>query len=300
MLSNDAFRSPSFKIIMVTCSGAAFIFFFANQETVPISNRRRFNCFSPEAAEQQGLQAYQQIINQERSQGKILPDWDPRVKQVKRVLNKLIEGGQLGDGGSAKGTGWEVNVIEDPHTQNAFVLPGGKVFVYSGILPICATDDGLAAVLGHEIAHNIAQHTAERMSSAIPITIMGYVFLFLDYTGVTMGLGHYVGSIALEFGVNRPSSRQQESEADYIGLILMAQSCYDPRAAVGLWQRMEKAQQGNPPEWMSTHPSNEHRIERIQEWLPKAEEKSAESNCAPMKTYTQDFRRTVGFPSLSW
>ncbi len=141
--------------------------------------------------------------------------------------------------------------------MNAFVLPGGKVFVYSGILPICRNDSGLAAVLSHEISHNLCQHAAERMSSTIMIQpiIWGLMYLDFYFTGTVGGLGSYLGSLLLDLGVMRPASRQQESEADYVGLMLMAQSCYDPKEAVGLWERMELAQREAPPEWLSTHPS---------------------------------------------
>lgn len=138
---------------------------------------------------------------------------------------------------------------------NAFVLPGGKVFVFSGIFPVCRDNDGLAAVLGHEIAHNIAQHAAEKMSQMVLFQPVVWVLMYLDATGMTFGLGRVLGSLMIELGFMRPSSREQESEADHIGLMLMAEACYDPRGAIGFWERMEKAQTGAPPEWLSTHPS---------------------------------------------
>lgn len=127
----------------------------------------------------------------------------------------------------------------------------------SGILPITKTEDGLAAVLGHEIAHNLARHAAESMSSNTimfwPIRIS---LIFLDSTGFTMGLGRYLGEIMMDLGIMRPASRKQESEADYIGLMMMAHSCYDPKEAIKVWERMEKAQRDHDiPEWISTHPS---------------------------------------------
>lgn len=129
------------------------------------------------------------------------------------------------------------------------------MFVYSGILPIARTDDGLAAILGHEIAHNLAQHAAESMSSLVMLSPIRWALIFLDATGYTGGLGRIAGDIAMDFGLMRPASRKQESEADYIGLMIMAKACYDPRAAVGVWQRMEAAQTEEVPQWLSTHPS---------------------------------------------
>jgi predicted Zn-dependent protease len=139
---------------------------------------------------------------------------------------------------------------------NAFVIPGGKVFVYSGILPIAKNDDGLAAILGHEIAHNLARHAAESMSSLVMLAPIRWALIFLDSTGYTMGLGRLLGDIAMDLGLMRPASRKQESEADYIGLMMMAKSCYDPSEAVKVWERMEQAQRDEGiPQWLSTHPS---------------------------------------------
>lgn len=244
-------------------------------------------------AEAQGLQSYNQILQSERAQGRILPDYDRRVGLVKRVLGKLIAGGDLGASGD--GDNWEVYVIEDPGTQNAFVLPGNKVFVYSGILPICGGEDGLAAVLGHEIAHNIASHSAERMSSMLPLTLLSFGFIALDWSGVTFGLpiGQYIGNTLLDLVFAKPAGRQQESEADFIGLLLMAKSCYDPRAAVGLWERMDKAHQGAPPEWLSTHPSNANRVGKIKEWLPEAEEAAQSAGCAVTAGFMKGFERAL-------
>ena len=132
--------------------------------------------------------------------------------------------------------------------MNAFVIPGGNVFVYSGIIPVVENDDGLAAILGHEIAHNLARHSAEHMSSLIMLAPLRWMFIFLDTTGYTMGLGRVLGDIAMELGIARPASRKQESEADYIGLMMMAKSCYNPREAVRVWERMEKAQGEATPE----------------------------------------------------
>lgn len=136
------------------------------------------------------------------------------------------------------------------------MIPGGKVFVYTGILPIAKTDDGLAAILGHEIAHNLAKHQAEAMSNnVIMIEPIRWGLIIADYSGLTYGVGRILGEIMMEFGLSRPASRKQESEADYIGLMIMAKSCYDPNAAVGFWKRMEEADKDGIPEWISTHPS---------------------------------------------
>ncbi|KAI9736492.1 MAG: hypothetical protein M1818_006002 [Claussenomyces sp. TS43310] len=328
-------RATPYVVGVVAAGGASY--YYAHLELVPVSGRRRFNCYTEEDAEAQGELAYRQILQQEASRGTILPDWDPRVRQVRRVLTRLINGGDLKSTTKDRGGGWDVKVIEDPGESihrlaqragapegksagepqravhilsreligenmtnadmaNAFVLPGGKVFVYSGILPICGGDDGLAAVLGHEIAHNLATHACEAMSRNLLFQPLVWIADLADIyltSGQPTGLGRWLGSLGLELGIMRPGSRAQESEADYIGLMLMAQSCYDPAAAVGLWRRMERAQKGAPPEWISTHPSNENRIARITQWLPTAEEKSRESGCAATAGYVGDFQSAL-------
>lgn len=137
------------------------------------------------------------------------------------------------------------------------MLPGGKVFVYTGILPIAKTDDGLAAILGHEIAHNVARHSAESMSRDIIITWpLRLLAMALDTTGATGGVARVLFDLVIgPLGIVKPASRKQESEADYIGLMIMAKSCYDPQEAVGVWQRFEDMEGEHIPQWLSTHPS---------------------------------------------
>lgn len=278
-----------------------FVFYMTHLETVPVSGRTRFNCYSEEAAEEQGVIAYQQIVSQAAQAGALVPTWDPRVRRIQKVLNRLIDGGGLGTGKigddyAGREVGWEVHLIEDPHQANAFVLPGGKVIVFSGILPICGGNDGLAAVLGHEIAHNIAQHATEKMSQMVLLQPLVWGLILADYSGLTFGLGRFLGSLMLDLGLLRPSSRAQESEADKIGLNLMADACFDPKQAVGLWERMEVHQKGAPPEWLSTHPSNRNRIEKIREWLPEAEERFVNKGCGVMGGYRDAFQDAITKP----
>jgi metalloendopeptidase OMA1, mitochondrial len=206
---------------------------------------------------------------------------------------------------------------KDLTEANAFVIPGGKVFVYTGILPIAKNDDGLAAILGHEISHNLAQHAAENMSRYVLLEPIRWVFLWLDYAGYTGGLGRFVGDLLMDLGMMRPASRRQESEADYIGLLMMAKSCYNPDEAVKVWERMEKFQKaaGNSiPQWLSTHPSvgihysnddlrtdfdkDSTRIEAMTKWLPKAEEARSESECAVTLGYSKEFQAATGGPDV--
>lgn len=129
-------------------------FYIYNLEEVPVSGRRRFNIISPSLEEMIGKASVDQV--KEEYRGRILPEYDPRVRKVKKVLERLLP---FAEGEGLKGMDWEVHVIDSPE-QNAFVAPGGKVFVFTGILPLCEDEDGIAAVLGHEIAHVVAHHTA--------------------------------------------------------------------------------------------------------------------------------------------
>lgn len=295
------FYSPRLRYGLIIVAGATVIFYYSNLETVPVSGRRRFNCFTAEQAEIEGQMAYKQILNEALRANALLPRWDPRVQRVEKVLERLIEGGNLGTGTVGQETGWAVHVIDDPHQANAFVLPGGKVFVFTGLLPICKNNNGLAAVLGHEIAHNIALHSCEKMSSMLLLQIPMLFFTLLDFTGFTYGLGQYLGSLVLDLGLLRPNSRAQESEADKIGLMLMADSCFDPKEAKAMWERMEKFQKTQgaaPAEFLSTHPSNRTRIDAIEGWLPEAESKWFEKGCANTAGYMDAFQHAVTKPIM--
>lgn len=245
-------RSPSLHTVIVLSFGSAVAFYFWNLETVPVSGRRRFNCYSEAKVNATGAAQAKRIEYEvERAGRRFLSDLDPRTRLVQRVMRRLIPVSGM-DG--IEGTEWEVRVIDEPRVANAFVLPGGKVYVYSGLIPVARDESGLAAVLGHEIAHNLAEHVAERMSSQLGANILLYSLITLT-GGIGILVSTYLGNAVLDLVFSRPMGRRQEAEADYIGLMMMAEACYDPRAALGFWERMRKMQLEEPPEWMSTHPS---------------------------------------------
>jgi predicted Zn-dependent protease len=168
---------------------------------------------------------------------------------------------------------WEFTIINDPETVNAFALPGGKVAVYTGIFGSARDEAGLAVVMGHEVAHALARHPAERMSQGMLLQLGGVGL------GVALGRNPALANQVLQaygigtgVGVALPFGRSQETEADHIGLILMAKAGYDPRVALDLWERMEKKEggKGAPPEFLSTHPGYETRIEQLRSFLPQA------------------------------
>lgn len=272
---------PTFYYEIGGIGSAVGILYIANLDTVPVSGRRRFNMVSEDNELWAGKQQYEETMQQFGHQ--LLPAHHPQSRMVQRVLDRLIpHSGIAGDD-------WEVHVIQDG-MQNAFVIPGGKVFVFSGILDTCENDDGLAAVLGHEIAHNVAHHAAERMSQSSILMAVAWAVQF----ALQIDIG--ISRMVMEYAFARPGSRSQESEADYIGLMMMAEACYDPREAVNFWARMEKQEQASIPQFLSTHPSNHDRIEKITEWQHDAQLKRDASECASTTGFAEDFKKKV--PSL--
>jgi predicted Zn-dependent protease len=155
----------------------------------------------------------------------------------------------------------------------------GKVFVFTNILPVCKNDDGVATVLGHEIAHNVAHHAAEKMSSFYVLTSVAILLAAL------VGIDDRITRILLQLGFEMPNGRKQETEADFIGLQMMAEACFDPEEAVRFWDRMEKVAEYEPPQMLSTHPSSHNRQGKLKEWLPQAEDKRQQSDCATVLNF---------------
>jgi predicted Zn-dependent protease len=242
-------------------------------ETNPYTGRSQLLMTSVSQEMQMGAQAYDQV----KSDPKMRPSQDPReVEPVKRVAARIVEAAKRSKYAEmANQFQWEVTVIKDDKTPNAFALPGGKMAVYTGIFPMAKTEAGLAAVMGHEVVHALARHGAERMSQG-QLTNAG-----LQVVGAAAGAagrGGMLGQAAMaalgvgaQVGVLLPFSRKHESEADYIGILLAADAGYDPREAVALWERMGRtAGGGAPSEFMSTHPSHETRIDQLKRWMPEA------------------------------
>jgi len=232
-------------------------------ETVPYTGRSQLQFMSPQQESELGAQAYQQAL----AKTKLSSD-AAASEMVARVGSRI-----------AAVTGhpeykWEYRLIQDDKQVNAFALPGGKVAVYTGILPITRDEDGLAAVLGHEIGHVIARHGGERVSQQMLVNVgleTTMAALSRGNPATVQAVASLLGAGAT-VGVLLPWSRAQESEADRLGLILMAKAGYDPHAARDLWVRMAAASKGSgkPPEFLSTHPSEPTRIQQIDVWMPEA------------------------------
>ena len=165
---------------------------------------------------------------------------------------------------------WEFKLVKDEQV-NAFCMPGGKIVVYEGLLPLIASDDELAVVIGHEIAHAVAKHSNERMSQAL-LAQFGAAIVneaLSTKSAAVQTLGNSVFGLGAQLGVMLPYSRKHEYEADYLGMILMTLAGYNPESAISFWQKMSAGGSGNTLEFMSTHPSDEHRIAELQKRLPE-------------------------------
>jgi predicted Zn-dependent protease len=192
------------------------------------------------------------------------------------VASRIIEAAKKSKyADSAKDFKWEVAVIKDDGTKNAFALPGGKIAVYTGIFPVADNESGLAAIMGHEVVHALARHGSERMSQGV-LAQIGLVGASIamgtqGFSPVTSQAAMTALGVGTQVGVLLPFSRAHESEADYIGLLLAADAGYDPQEAVRVWQRMQQSADGKQPqEFLSTHPGHETRIKRLTEKMPEA------------------------------
>lgn len=234
--------------------------------TAPVTGRQQLILIPPAQEMALGLQSYREIL----SKSKLSQD-----KEIVAMVNRV--GRRIADVTSrdypiARDYEWEFNAIEDEKTPNAFALPGGKIAVYTGILKYTQNEAGLATVVGHEVGHALARHGAERMSQYL-LAQMGQVALNIavrDQSPETiqaLNIGYGVGTTV---GVLLPFSRLEESEADHIGLVLMAKAGYDPTEALRFWERMAKAGDKKPPAFLSTHPADEKRIAQIKQWIPEA------------------------------
>ncbi|KRT69102.1 MAG: Peptidase family M48 [candidate division NC10 bacterium CSP1-5] len=229
--------------------------------TAPYTQRSQLMLISLGEENQLGAQAFQQILSKEKV------SHDP-------VLQAVVDriGSRVANAARRPDFQWQFVVVDNPKTANAFALPGGKVAVYTGMFPVAKTEGGLAAVMAHEVAHVLARHGGERLSHGL-LAQMGAVAVQAGMAGRDPGVVQGVMTaygLGANVGVLLPYGRLQESEADRIGLVLMAQAGYDPREAVQLWQRMGEQDRQAPPEFLSTHPSPRTRIQDLQGLMPNA------------------------------
>jgi predicted Zn-dependent protease len=260
---------------LAVASLAGLLLMLAGCSEVPITGRSQLNLMPDSLINSMSLQQYSQYI----SSNKLSPD-AANAAMVKRVGEKIVKAvdeycQQTGTPNPFAGYQWEFNLVVDPNV-NAFAMPGGKVVVNTGILPVTQNEAGLAVVLGHEIAHVFAKHGGERMTQGLLVQMGGIALseAIKKQPAATQQLFNTSYGLGTQVGVILPFSRVQESEADHLGLIFMALAGYDPHEAVVFWQRMAAASKGQakPPEFLSTHPADETRIKNLEKLVPEAME----------------------------
>lgn len=240
--------------------------------TVPVTGRKQLAMVSNAEIIPMATSQYQQVLKEgKRSTNQTYNDMVKRVGvRIQKAVEEYMASKNLTS--ELNGFQWEFNVLDDPNTVNAWCMPGGKVAFYTGIMPICKDENGVAVVMGHEVAHAIANHGRERMSQGLVANgLLGTVSgamgqdptLTQQVFMQAVGMGTQIGMLKF--------SRQHESEADKIGLIFMAMAGYDPNEAPKFWSRMSTMSGGQqPPEWLSTHPSHETRIKDLEAAIPEA------------------------------
>ena len=240
--------------------------------TVPLTGRQQLKLIPSSDMMAMSYQQYDQFLQENKKSTN--QQQTAMVRRCGQRIQKAVETyfAQNNMSSHLNGYNWEFNLVEDPQV-NAWCMPGGKVVVYTGILPIAQNETGLAVVMGHEIAHAVAEHGSERMSQQMLAQLGGTALqvALQEKPQETQALWMTAYGVGSQLGALLPYSRLQESEADHLGLVFMAMAGYDPRAATGFWQRMAGQKGGQaPPEFLSTHPSDQTRIAKLNQLIPEA------------------------------
>jgi len=229
--------------------------------TVEGTGRKQLNVYAPEQEAALGREAYSEELKGKR----ILPDTDPRTQRVRAIGKRIETAARQRYPRMANRMEWTWSVVDEPNTINAWMVPGGRAAVYTGMVDFARSDDELAVVMGHEACHAIARHGTERASRGALVGAGAQIAgAATQNEGVAQG-----SAMAAQLLIEMPHGRDQEIEADEMGLLTAAQAGYDPRSAIDLWRRMQ-SQNGGSIEFLSTHPSESTRIERLQALMPQA------------------------------
>jgi predicted Zn-dependent protease len=248
---------PLLVILFIACS------------TVPLTNRSQLNLISASEINTMSLQQYDEVKKTSK-----LSTNKAQVAMIQRVGKRISVAAEelLTESGIKMDFEWEFILIENDSMVNAWCMPGGKVAFYTGILPYTKTEAGVAVVMGHEVAHALAQHGGERMSQQM-LAQLGMATLTValqEKPETTQMLWMQAYGLGAQLGFLLPFSRKHESEADRIGLTIMAKAGYNPEEAVAFWQRMSQSGGAKPPEFMSTHPADDKRVAHLQKLMPEA------------------------------
>lgn len=263
-MNTHTFLTRSFLVL--------FLISLMGCRSVPLTGRKQLSLISSSQVQSMSYTQYDEVLRT----SKVITGTE-ESEMIKRVGNNIKTAVEvyLSEHNSSKlleGYDWEFNLLES-EMVNAWCMPGGKVAFYTGILPVCQGEEGVAVVMGHEVAHAIARHGSERMSQGMATQLGGVALAVAlqEKPAQTQQLFMGAYGIGAQVGVLLPFSRLHESEADQMGLTFMAMAGYDPREAPVFWSRMSSASDGaQPPEFISTHPSHETRIENLNTWMPEA------------------------------
>jgi len=257
----EIFGGCSCGLLMVSCG------------TAPITERKQLKLIPESTLNKQAAQLFEKVRNKTK-----LSDDKKQLDEIKEIGSRIENAvssyfNSIGEKDPTSNFQWDYLLIDNDKIKNAWCMPGGKIAVYTGILEITKNRNGLASVMGHEIAHAVAKHSVERASRALVLNVgTAAVDIFtggaISNTQRTTGVD--VAGMLRTFGIDNPFGRKQETEADYLGLIFSSLAGFDIRESVKIWERMKESNKGKePPEWMSTHPSSARRIEALKNWIPE-------------------------------
>ena len=241
--------------------------------TAPITDRKQLKLIPEATLNRQAAQIYENV----KRKTKLSTDKN-KLNEIKEIGSRIENSvsayfDEQGKRDPTNNFEWEYILIDNDKIKNAWCMPGGKIAVYTGILKVCKNKQGLAAVMGHEIAHAVAKHSVERASRALVLNVgtqVADIFTGGALSRASRTTGVDVAGMLRTFGIDNPFGRRQESEADYLGLIFSSLAGFDIRESVKVWERMKEAYKGKePPEWMSTHPSSSRRIVSLKNWIPE-------------------------------
>ena len=245
--------------------------FLPSCTTAPITQRKQLKIIPEAKLNAQAAAIYEKVKKKEKMSNdkKTLNDIKKIGSKMEAAISEYFYQSNIAD--PTINFDWEYILIDNKKVKNAWCMPGGKIAVYSGMLDVTKNIDGLAAVMGHEIAHAVAKHSVERASRGVLINVATQITDILSggkISQINRTTGMNTVGLLTQMGILNPFNRKQESEADYLGLIFSSLSGYDIRETTKIWERMRDANKGKePPEFMSTHPSSENRIKKINEWV---------------------------------
>ena len=252
----------------VGCSCCGLV--FNSCSTAPITDRRQFKIIPEAKLNAQAAQVYEKVKKKEKLVTDSKLDEIKEIgKKIEASIGEYFYQQKLKD--PTINFDWEYILIDNKKVRNAWCMPGGKIAVYTGIFDVTKNTNGLAAVMGHEIAHAVAKHSIERASRSAVLNVSTQVIDFVTggkLSQVNNATGMNAVGLLSQLGIMNPFNRKQESEADYLGMIFSSLSGYDIRSTVKIWERMKEFNKGKePPQFMSTHPSSDNRIKKLNEWM---------------------------------